>query len=277
MPGFATYRLPDLRVPIGQTVTHAVVMSAEITERIQVLGRAAIVDLDKTGRGGMVVYSKSMPLRGIVEHPDSYYFANSELLFRDHPDLITDMGIDRLREYMPSYTHWNQQFFVSTGRKAVSGFHNGFVANLFFNIQGRKRWRIVHPYFTFMFHAWILNFEGNCAALDLGAERREMFPLLNYVPYYEVTLEPGDMLWIPYYWWHSVESLSDENLAISSRWKARLAVDCHDPGAIFTKAQGLNPNRLPILAKANYWERRHPGEEFPFYDHASHGRTGDEG
>jgi outer membrane receptor protein involved in Fe transport len=49
MPGFVTYRFGDLRVPSGQTIMQRAVLLPAITERVEVSGRAALVDLDKTG------------------------------------------------------------------------------------------------------------------------------------------------------------------------------------------------------------------------------------
>jgi len=49
MPGFATRRYLQLRARSGRTLTQAVVLTPQLTERVEVLGRAAVVDLDQTG------------------------------------------------------------------------------------------------------------------------------------------------------------------------------------------------------------------------------------
>ena len=49
MPGFATRRYQQLRPHSGQTFTQVVVLTPQLTERVEVHGRVAVVDLDKTG------------------------------------------------------------------------------------------------------------------------------------------------------------------------------------------------------------------------------------
>lgn len=49
MPGFVTQRSGELRVVNGQTVSQPVVLRPELTERVEVSGRVALVDLNKVG------------------------------------------------------------------------------------------------------------------------------------------------------------------------------------------------------------------------------------
>lgn len=47
----------------------------------------------------------------------------------------------------------------------------------------------------------------------------ERFPLFEGVPYHETTVEPGDMLYIPAHWWHTVRSL-DISMTVTFWWRA---------------------------------------------------------
>ena len=42
--------------------------------------------------------------------------------------------------------------------------------------------------------------------------------LFQYCPHQEATLEPGDVLLIPPYYWHSVRNLDSRTLAVATRW-----------------------------------------------------------
>ncbi len=44
------------------------------------------------------------------------------------------------------------------------------------------------------------------------------YPLFNKAKYIEVILNPGEIIYIPSYWWHAVENITD-NLAISVRYE----------------------------------------------------------
>ncbi len=48
MAGFGAQRLPGLRARSGQLITHPVVLAPQMTERLEVRGRARVVDLDTT-------------------------------------------------------------------------------------------------------------------------------------------------------------------------------------------------------------------------------------
>ncbi len=49
LTGFATRRYPELRVRSGQNFVQQVALTARLTERVEVTGRVAVVDLDRTG------------------------------------------------------------------------------------------------------------------------------------------------------------------------------------------------------------------------------------
>ena len=44
------------------------------------------------------------------------------------------------------------------------------------------------------------------------------FPLYQYCPKYEFILEPGDILFNPTWFWHEVDNLKNETIAVAIRW-----------------------------------------------------------
>jgi len=66
MPGFATRRYQRLRVSSAQTTTQTVVLTQQLTERVEVSGRVAVVDLDKTGSSTRfdAVFIENLPVPG---------------------------------------------------------------------------------------------------------------------------------------------------------------------------------------------------------------------
>ena len=47
---------------------------------------------------------------------------------------------------------------------------------------------------------------------------REFFPAFAHCPIFEVTLEPGDLLLNPPWWWHAVRNVSETTVGVASRW-----------------------------------------------------------
>jgi hypothetical protein len=42
--------------------------------------------------------------------------------------------------------------------------------------------------------------------------------LFQYCPVYTAVLEPGDVLFNPPFWWHSIKNITETSTAVASRW-----------------------------------------------------------
>ncbi|WP_395333947.1 cupin-like domain-containing protein [Novosphingobium sp. BL-8H] len=83
--------------------------------------------------------------------------------------------------------------------------HFDLTNNLLIQITGRKQVRLVPPSQTRLLYNHRHVFS---AVHDLDDPARlDAHPLAKQVESYDVTLEPGDMLYIPIGWWHQVRSL----------------------------------------------------------------------
>jgi hypothetical protein len=122
---------------------------------------------------------------------------------------------------------------------------------MFYNIEGKKRWVLVDPelslcvYPSTCFYGGAGFFSLIKAATEARAELPR-FPLYEYCPKYEVDLEPGDVLFIPCWWWHSVETLTPATLSIAVRYGlvafgSLFPGSMNDPNTLFTSLQALHP------------------------------------
>lgn len=123
---------------------------------------------------------------------------NQEL--KDH---IDRKWLDRFR--LPySWGEDMKMFMGAAGTK--TNLHVGFSDFLFVQVSGIKKWTLYPP--------------NNRIFLDPRTERTfhyysranpnrlddQDFPLLKYAQKFEVTLHPGDVLWVPSFTWHYVEN-----------------------------------------------------------------------
>ena len=119
--------------------------------------------------------------------------------------------------YLTSY-----QLFMSDHPELGTPCHNDLSGdcNLFFQIEGRKKWTLIDPNFTLMIYPVIPPEPSYGESLidqyDMKPDPRAR--LFQYCPQQEVTLEPGDILFIPPYYWHSVRNLESRTLAVATRW-----------------------------------------------------------
>jgi hypothetical protein len=123
--------------------------------------------------------------------------------------------------------------------------------NMFFNIQGKKRWVLVDPEFSLcVYPSTFFRNTGAFFSLIKSASVAEKelprFPLYEYCPKYEIDLEEGDVLFVPCWWWHSVETLTAATLSIAVRFGlvafgSLFPGDMADPNTLFTTLQVVYP------------------------------------
>jgi len=147
------------------------------------------------------------------------YCHNSEYLFMRHPELKQVLGFDRLEPYSDGKREAYCQLFI--GRKGTgSPLHCAAVWNWFHMLDGSKRWYFADPSQSVLLYPF--NAIGRVAAMAHCSfpdqYQADGFPLFKYCPFYEVTLEPGDVMLVPPWWWHAVRNLTEESVAVASRW-----------------------------------------------------------
>jgi len=146
------------------------------------------------------------------------YLHNSEILFRRHPELADALPLDALAGYSDMRPTYLQLFLGRAG--TGTPFHAAANWNWFFNIEGRKSWAFVDPRHGYLLYPH--NAMGQAAAFALCPHADEydeaFFPAFSYCPIFRVTLEPGDVLFNPPWWWHAVNNESDKTVGVASRW-----------------------------------------------------------
>lgn len=86
------------------------------------------------------------------------------------------------------------------------------VDNLYLQLAGRKTFRLFEPsqggdLYPYPWHHPM----DRSAQVDLGADRKQQhtrYPRFAEARCLEVTLQPGDLLWLPAYWWHEVVTVA---------------------------------------------------------------------
>jgi len=137
--------------------------------------------------------------------------------------------MDVFADYMKKKIGYVQMF---VGRNGTSTpLHCASNWNFFTMLDGKKTWYFVDPE-----HSWFmypLAAMGRAAIFCMPPYPDEYdegrFPLMKWLPYYKVTIEPGDLLFNPPWWWHAVRNISDKTVGIASRW--------HEDGTVGTNNQ----------------------------------------
>ena len=158
----------------------------------------------------------------------SFYYGNKPVkffpLFQACPELLDFIDLNWIYEHVRPKPAIDQgfQFFASHKKGGVTHFHNANDSNLFFQLSGKKRWIIFDAKHSHLFRPAVSKGEYRIPE-DEVLQNLDVFdglitPDLGRKPYVDVTLEAGDVLYVPPFAWHSVKNISDNSLAVAYRW-----------------------------------------------------------
>lgn len=146
------------------------------------------------------------------------YLHNSEILFSKYPEIRDLFQYEKLEPYLKMKVGYEQIF---VGRQGTgTPFHDAAVYNMFYMVDGKKTWYFVDPYDTFLGYPLALMGRAASILMCLFPEdyNKEAFPLFKYCPVYKATLEPGDVLFNPPWWWHAIKNVTPTTVGVASRW-----------------------------------------------------------
>lgn len=135
------------------------------------------------------------------------YLMASSTLFDAHRELLDELELSRLVDTFGK-TIIRAELFIGTGQNG-SPYHCASSGNLFCNVHGQKDWLLVSPQHSMWMYPQIgrngLAVYVNSPVLsDQPEEICSRFPLYQYVPKLRASLRPGDVLYVPPWWWHEV-------------------------------------------------------------------------
>jgi ribosomal protein L16 Arg81 hydroxylase len=133
---------------------------------------------------------------------DSYLVANNR--FFDLPgtrQLLNDLA--PLPSFIDSTCPSGSVFLWFGPAGTITPLHHDTMNVLFVQIKGRKRIRLIPSYQI----PFVYNEVGVFSEVDLENVDATRHPLASMADEIDITLEPGDALFIPVGWWHHVRSL----------------------------------------------------------------------
>lgn len=169
------------------------------------------------------------------------YVENLSDIFNAFPELHEQLGLEGIGASLAGFARYLQisQFFLG-GLGTGAAYHCANELNCFLNIYGRKQWTFVHPRYSVAMYPSLMNkgyFIGSL--VKANAPRRFLeanFPLYNRVPKLSVTLEPGDLLVNPPWWWHTVKNVTPATIAVATRWGFQVEVERQAPLSDFVQS-----------------------------------------
>lgn len=152
---------------------------------------------------------------------------------------VQRLDVARLRELAASCGKFERsQLFVGTSATsgARSTLHFDQMDNLYLQLSGTKRFRLYEPTEAGHLYAWPCHHPNDRRTqVDLARAEAEpahaasAFPRLAQARCREVVLHPGELLFLPAYWWHEVTTLDvpDGTLNVSVNFWFKIDWDTH--------------------------------------------------
>ncbi|XP_071788662.1 HSPB1-associated protein 1 homolog isoform X1 [Asterias amurensis] len=129
------------------------------------------------------------------------------VLFKDHPDILKavqwkDLGF-------PNRDGRQSTIWIGSEQAFTPGHYDTYGFNLVAQIYGRKRWHLFPPNQTHLLYPTRIPYEESSvfSPINIANPCIEHYSRLVEATPYTVTLEAGDVLFVPKHWWHFVESL----------------------------------------------------------------------
>lgn len=150
-----------------------------------------------------------------IERPwISRYTTGSSTSF---PKLSEDIQKPRFLDDLAKIHHVSMFWFG--GDSCKTAVHWDTLNNLFAQIFGKKRFRLFSPSQTeYLYPEFGTDYYHHARVNVFDPDENE-FPLYEHAEPQELTLEPGDMLFIPKGWWHAADSLTT-SISVNFWWAA---------------------------------------------------------
>ncbi len=148
-----------------------------------------------------------------IRNGGAKYMSTSSSIFEKHEELLDHMDFERLEKFFGRIFVRVEMFMG--GQQNATAFHCAALGNLFCQILGEKRWVLVsarhakwmYPRITFNNKVGL--FFTSPVVSDDEEEINQKYPLFKYVPKFVAHLKPGDLLYVPPWWWHEIKNFGE--------------------------------------------------------------------
>jgi hypothetical protein len=130
-----------------------------------------------------------------------------------HPDLREALDLPWLERHCGPEHAGPLQFFMG-GQGTRTPLHAEFCGNVMVQVQGRKRWLLYEPGTLLFLDPAARRLPYFYSDADPYAPEKAAAPLFARADRWEATVEAGDVLWVPPFWWHDVTNLSAASIGV---------------------------------------------------------------
>lgn len=128
------------------------------------------------------------------------YLAQQNL--EDVPELAADVETPRICEITGYRQIHQKNLWMCGARGSVSPCHYDPYDNVLVQIVGTKKVSLFNPNQSDLLYPALGTLQKNTSRVDIGNPDYDMYPQSRRLTGHEITLHPGDAVYIPKKWWH---------------------------------------------------------------------------
>ncbi|XP_072253666.1 HSPB1-associated protein 1 homolog [Leuresthes tenuis] len=155
------------------------------------------------------------------EYPHSEYWAYADykyiaMLFQDQPLMFEDVKWSEFG--FKGRNGRESTLWIGTEGANTPCHLDSYGCNLVLQVQGRKRWHLFPPEDTANLYPTRIPYEESSvfSKVDVLHPDLTRFPAFQAAKAHVVTLQPGQVLYVPRHWWHYVESVDPITVSVNS-------------------------------------------------------------
>lgn len=155
------------------------------------------------------------------EYPCTEYWAYADykyitVLFHDQPEMFEDVKWSEFG--FDGRNGRESTLWIGTDGANTPCHLDTYGCNLVLQVQGRKRWYLFPPEDTAKLYPTRIPYEESSifSQVDVLHPDLDEFPGFRRARPHIVTLEPGQVLYVPRHWWHYVESIDPITVSVNS-------------------------------------------------------------
>lgn len=176
-------------------------------------------------------------------------------LLNRHPEHFVDFDTAWLNKHKEKFAAFYPAFSVFMGSKDTeTKLHMESKCNMFIQIYGEKKWVIYHPCYTSILDPPPIKGLYRPAKSVVEHDTINIFDkqfnennnLLKYIDRYETVIKPGDVLWMPSFYWHTVKNLTN-TIGANYRWLNPFSAFRMAPLYMFLDLFQINPSIWKLL------------------------------
>ncbi|KAM6986614.1 HSPB1-associated protein 1 homolog [Aplochiton taeniatus] len=191
------------------------------------------------------------------DYPYSEYWAYADykyiaMLFHDQPSMFEDVKWSDFG--FPGRNGRESTLWIGTEGANTPCHLDSYGCNLVLQVEGRKRWHLFPPEDTSCLYPTRIPYEESSvfSQVDVLQPDLHRFCAFKQARVHMVTLEPGQVLYVPRHWWHYVESVDPVTISVNS-WIELATDDEARVGEALTKAVVCALKTAPSADNTDAW------------------------